>query len=815
MASTLALGYSTFEVVQRSPGGRRRLFYFVVGAGTLEALIGLLQASGIVLSAVGKGAHTAAGTFRNRNYLSGLLEVCLFASLAKGLDLKESASRRPLFLYAAILMLAAVGVSSSRGGWISCTLGLLVFTLVLSLRRRDWRPIVGAAILLALASSLAFSTASKVIEQRSETLELEALEDSEWMRRSLWGCANEITKAYPLFGVGVGNFGTYLPAFRPRGIYMERWNCYQDYLQTAAEGGIPAFLLLLAVLGLLTVRLLKQAFQSPQERRSLFATGALASLSAFCAHSFVDFNLRIPSNAAMLMILMVATLTDPAKTALPSAEEDPDSTSSHSTSSRASYLTQTLLLLAGATSLLFYLHDLHIQRAKRDLAAGKLAQAVEEAKRAQDWLPANPEAFELQAKALHKLALSHPKEQAQRELKESRQAFEHALQLTPTDGRTQLALAQLLSHDQSVHLPSLPGAYLQRLEELSKSYPNDPEILIPLGVHLQKVGRDKEGIQILLDGFSAIPSTRFRTRFIQPFLEKGGDILSMKPFMPENSAPGWALIASAHSQQGQFIQALEAWRKAAKAFPDGAGPRIGAASSLIALGREKEAREELTAARHLADPPPEDYFTLLHALQVRAKDFTGALATAQEATKLFPESIPWMVLVCRHQWKTGNSLDALNRLRSLVSRYENSPAPHETLGDILQEQGIQEENRQLLRKAAFHYREALLRNRHAFGAARSLAALYFRLGDRERTQPLLQDLIANQAATPLEQARLADLWTTQKRFRGALRLLMKIPRRFQGLQVEGQTIASRIHDLKALIASTASEVEAASTPSGQ
>ena len=120
---------------------------------------------------------------------------------------------------------------------------------------------------------------------------------------------SRMIRAFPLFGVGLGNFGSAFSLFRARTI--ESWaygvdvdHAHDEYLEWVSEVGVLAAILTVVLLiGLARTLLAARGRDAPTSETVLlwgFATGATALL----LHSFTDYNLHIPANALVFSFLV-------------------------------------------------------------------------------------------------------------------------------------------------------------------------------------------------------------------------------------------------------------------------------------------------------------------------------------------------------------------------------------------------------------------------------------------------------------------------------------------------------------------------------
>jgi hypothetical protein len=112
-------------------------------------------------------------------------------------------------------------------------------------------------------------------------------------------------------GSGFGAFGDALPRFKTAAGDLRIEHAENDWLELAAEGGLAGAVLV----GNLVVLLVGMAFRGSQDESHRLAgglrDGALAGVLALFVHSAFDFNLHIPSNA-LLFVLLVAFVLGPA-----------------------------------------------------------------------------------------------------------------------------------------------------------------------------------------------------------------------------------------------------------------------------------------------------------------------------------------------------------------------------------------------------------------------------------------------------------------------------------------------------------------------
>ena len=116
--------------------------------------------------------------------------------------------------------------------------------------------------------------------------------------------AVKIFDDYPLFGTGGGTFYTAFTRYRGRDIPDYYDHVHNDYVQFLTDTGVSGG----SLFGLLVLASFVCAVLAQARRRDPFlrgiAFGAVMGIIAIGIHSTVDFNLQIPANAFIFMILL-------------------------------------------------------------------------------------------------------------------------------------------------------------------------------------------------------------------------------------------------------------------------------------------------------------------------------------------------------------------------------------------------------------------------------------------------------------------------------------------------------------------------------
>jgi O-antigen ligase len=211
--------------------------------------------------------HGVFGPFAYWNNFAQFVELALPITLWAGLS-KRHSSPVP-YLVLGGLQIGAVVASGSRAGTVLVLAELLAVIGLAYARRRDRRLLIGAALAFGLSFFFIYAAGFDVLIQKLQQ------NDQLAVRRSINQSSLEMIRERPLTGWGLE---TYVPVYRmfalyDDGTYVNR--AHNDWLQWAAEGGIPFAGLMLAVF----VWSVRPAVEA------VWGVG----LIAICLHALVDY----------------------------------------------------------------------------------------------------------------------------------------------------------------------------------------------------------------------------------------------------------------------------------------------------------------------------------------------------------------------------------------------------------------------------------------------------------------------------------------------------------------------------------------------
>jgi O-antigen ligase len=141
------------------------------------------------------------------------------------------------------------------------------------------------------------------VEKLAQRLEQTTAHDVQ-VREEPAGYAIPLIRDYAVFGSGPGSFHVAFPRYRPATVVDFYEYTHNDYVQFASESGVVGF-----VLGGGFVALaLGAALWAQWKRRDPLMRGmsfaCIMGVASILIHSWVDFNLQIPANATLFMVLL-------------------------------------------------------------------------------------------------------------------------------------------------------------------------------------------------------------------------------------------------------------------------------------------------------------------------------------------------------------------------------------------------------------------------------------------------------------------------------------------------------------------------------
>ena len=241
------------------------------------------------------------GPYVNRNHFAGFVELILPLALVPLVLGRVRRERWPVVGLFAVVPIGALFLSVSRGGIVSFGVELVVLALVMIQRRTMGKQLfAGATVLLLALLMVSWLGVGQLLQRFSSFQSLEATVGKRAsMRRDTW----QIFLHHPLTGTGLGTLQIVYPPYES--LYDGKIvnHTHNDYLEALAETGLLGGLCCAWFLGVLFSESLKRLRQLNNSFTGALQLSGLVACTGFLVHSLVDFNLHIPANALLFLLM--------------------------------------------------------------------------------------------------------------------------------------------------------------------------------------------------------------------------------------------------------------------------------------------------------------------------------------------------------------------------------------------------------------------------------------------------------------------------------------------------------------------------------
>ncbi len=338
--------------LMHTPGRLRQMLNILIILGFAVAIVGILNKltfnGRILWFRPSPYAANAFGPFVNRNHFAGFMELLIPLPMALIVGRGVRRDQWIVYGFMAVVMGAALVLSTSRGGLVSLGVEFLVLPILAGREWRRWRQLkawsregVGAltspsrapansssgarpspdsghfgrvlAASLVLAGGILVSVmwigAEPVINRLSlprSSAHPRPIEQQ--LRPATWRNTLKMIRAHPLVGVGLGAYPRIYPYYDDSTGYFSVGAAHNDYLQVLADlglvGGALGFLFLITLF-----RIVRRALSFPIPLERSTALGCAVGSIGLAVHSFVDFNLQITANALLFLVIVALACT--------------------------------------------------------------------------------------------------------------------------------------------------------------------------------------------------------------------------------------------------------------------------------------------------------------------------------------------------------------------------------------------------------------------------------------------------------------------------------------------------------------------------
>jgi O-antigen ligase len=303
----LTIFYLTIHLT-RTRSQFRQVIYLIIGVAGFLSIFGLFKKLGANpfpwwdYTDLKYSPDFLSSTYGNHNHLAGYLEMA--TPLTLGLFLVGYRHGVvSILVYLSFLLLIALVLTLSRGGWMSALMGFafMAFALLTSRyfqRKKLLMALIGGSLALAL-----IVLASTPVVERVRTVMEKEEEASLYSRVLVWGGVMHMMGDHPLLGIGPGTFPIVFTQYQPPGFASRYFYAHNDYLHFTSEVGLP----LIVIISWMVIALYRKGFKKLKDPSRLVrgtTLGAMSGITAILFHSISDFNLHIPANALLFTVLV-------------------------------------------------------------------------------------------------------------------------------------------------------------------------------------------------------------------------------------------------------------------------------------------------------------------------------------------------------------------------------------------------------------------------------------------------------------------------------------------------------------------------------
>jgi O-antigen ligase len=253
------------------------------------------------------------GPYVNHNHYAGLMEMLTPFPLVLAATRYTSGNRKLAVAGIAALMAASIFLSNSRGGMAAFIAQMVVLgVLLVRTREGGWKQPLMLGSFLAVVIIFLVWMGGNELTQRLISVHSEAREEiNGGVRLTIdRDCLYMLVKR-PLLGWGLGAFPIVYPEFRSFYTNFFVNEAHNDYLQLLVETGLAGFSIAVWFLVLVFRRAAGKLKNWTETASGALTVAALLGCVGILVHSFLDFNLQIPANAALFYVLCALAASAP------------------------------------------------------------------------------------------------------------------------------------------------------------------------------------------------------------------------------------------------------------------------------------------------------------------------------------------------------------------------------------------------------------------------------------------------------------------------------------------------------------------------
>lgn len=285
----------------------KRLAWIFSAYGLFVALFALIQS----LSSNGKvywlreprAGGWIYGPYVNHNHYAGLMEMLCPIPLLIALSSHVRGYWKLVPGFAFVIVASTIFLSGSRGGMLAFIVQMLALGILMGLQKSRQTALRAGAVLVVIAGLMLWVGGEGLVS-RVSSIHAEAKTELEGgLRLTVDRDGMKMFAKRPILGWGLRVFPVAYPQFRSFFTDKIVNEAHNDYLQVLVEMGALGFLTTLWFLVLVYRGGTRKLADWTWDINGAVAMASLLGVTGILVHSFVDFNLQIPANAALFYVL--------------------------------------------------------------------------------------------------------------------------------------------------------------------------------------------------------------------------------------------------------------------------------------------------------------------------------------------------------------------------------------------------------------------------------------------------------------------------------------------------------------------------------
>jgi O-antigen ligase len=276
---------------------------------TVLSIYGLFQYYTFNLNPELKSVWRLRSTFGNCDHFSGYLAMGLPFFLGVFYSRRRSDKVKIGLVLVLISLFLAQVLTYARMGWIASTVGVAIFFILqTAFGGLKLRKVIVSILPFVILVVCMFLSSSNLIN-RFNTMIYKDTESTLYGRKLAWKGTIEMIKENAVTGIGPGNYSKTFRQYEPPGLAKPYLYGHSDYLHFTSELGV----MFIPTLVWLLIRVARQGVKKIKlysQEIVAITSGAMGGVGAILVYSISDYNLHIPGNT-LLFIVLTAIIVAP------------------------------------------------------------------------------------------------------------------------------------------------------------------------------------------------------------------------------------------------------------------------------------------------------------------------------------------------------------------------------------------------------------------------------------------------------------------------------------------------------------------------